>query len=152
MRCHHCAALLGVLLLNACATPEPAGNWIEVPLREGTFWQQGEGFKTGSYDIPIPAGGELEYQVALQEGAMIVYRWDVAMTDSSLLKVEFHGHTERVGDAPGTLIYYKVHSEGRESGAMKAPFTGIHGWYFNNTSGEAVVVKLQMAGVYTETE
>ena len=66
------------------------------------------------------------------------------------LTSEFHGHTERVGNAPGTLMYYKIHSDGRESGTLRAPFTGIHGWYLNNTSDDDIVVWLKVAGVYDE--
>lgn len=143
--------LLAALLLTACASA-PVGNWIEVPLGKETWWPQAEGFRTGSHEITVPAGKDLEFQVGLQQGAMLIYSWDVAMADPSLLKVEFHGHTERVGDAPGTLMFYKIHSEGRESGTLKAPFTGLHGWYYNNTSTADVVVKLQVAGFYTDGE
>ncbi len=35
-------------------------------------------------------------------------------------------------------------------GALRAPFTGIHGWYLNNQSTEDVVVRLKVAGHYTD--
>lgn len=135
--------------VTACSTT-PQGDWIEVPLSSQTYWEQASGYRTGEYEIPVPAGRDLEYKLSMQQDAIVVYEWEVVMPDPSLLKVEFHGHTERVGNAPGTLMYYKIHSDGRESGTLRAPFTGIHGWYLNNTSQDDVVVKLKVAGVYDE--
>lgn len=135
--------------ISAC-TSAPQGDWIEVPLSAATYWDHAQGFKTGEYEIPVAAGTDLEYKLGMQEGAVVTYDWTVAMADPSLLKVEFHGHTERVGNAPGTLMYYKVHSDGKESGTLRAPFTGIHGWYLNNTSDTDVVVKLKVAGSFEE--
>lgn len=135
--------------LAACTTP-PAGDWIEVPLSSATYWEQPVGYKTGEYEIPVAAGSDLEYKIGMAEGAMVVYDWNVAMADPSLLKVEFHGHTEQQPGTPGTVMFYKIHSEGKESGTLKAPFTGIHGWYLNNTSDEDVVVRLKVAGVFDE--
>ena len=126
-------------------------EWVDVPLSDNTWWEQGSGtWQEGDYEIPLAAGEALEYKVGMNEGAMIVYSWTVEMEDPSLLGVEFHGHTEPVAGAPGTVMFYKVHSEGRESGTLRAPFTGIHGWYLNNQSEQDIVVRLQVAGFYTE--
>lgn len=126
-------------------------EWVDVPLSEHTWWEQDSGsWLQGGYDIPLAAGEALEFKVGMTEGAMIVYNWTVEMADPSLLGVEFHGHTEPVDGQPGTVMYYKVHSDGRESGTLRAPFTGIHGWYLNNESEQDIVVKLQVAGYYTE--
>lgn len=58
------------------------------------------------------------------------------MANPELLTAEFHGHTERVGHTPGTVMFYKIHTDGKESGSLKAPLTGIHGGYLNNESAE----------------
>jgi hypothetical protein len=138
-----------VASVGAC-TSAPQGDWIEVPLSTATYWEQSGGYRSGEYEIPVPAGTDLEYKISMAQGAMVVYEWTVVMPDPAQLKVEFHGHTEREPGQPGTLMYYKVHNAGRESGTLRAPFTGIHGWYLNNTSDMDVVVKLKVAGVYDE--
>ena len=43
-------------------------------------------------------------------------------------------------------------SRGVESGTMKAPFDGIHGWYLNNRSDRDVVVKLTASGFFEDVE
>jgi hypothetical protein len=74
------------------------------------------------------------------------------MENHELLEVEFHGHTDRVGNEPGLLMFYKIHNDGEESETLTAPFSGIHGWYLNNKSAEDIVVVLNVAGFYSELE
>lgn len=74
------------------------------------------------------------------------------MENSELLDVDFHGHTNRIGDEPNLLMYYKVHNDGQESGPLNAPFSGIHGWHLNNRSEEDIVLILNLSGFYSEPE
>jgi hypothetical protein len=144
---------LAILSLAACAQlPAPVGNWIELPLEENTFAESSIKFKTGTYEIPVRAQQALEFQVNILENDTITYKWDVEMADPDNLDVEFHGHTNRVGDEPGLLMFYKIHNEGQGEGALTAPFSGIHGWYLNNKSDNDIVVKLVLSGFYTELE
>ncbi len=140
------------LLLGGCATAPPAGDWIEVPLRDNTWWQAAAAtpYREAAYRIPLAAGEALEHKLTLQEGAMLVYDWQVDMDEPALLTAEFHGHTERVGEAPGTVMFYKIHQDGREAGTLKAPFTGIHGWYFRNDSAQDIEIVLNAAGFFTD--
>lgn len=146
------APLAGLCAASGCANlPEqPAGDWLEVPLAENTWWEQGSDYREAAYSIPLASGEALEHKITMQADDIVVYTWTVAMADPSLLTAEFHGHTERVGEEPGTVMFYKVHQDGRESGALRAPFTGIHGWYFNNQSDEDIVVELRVAGFFAD--
>jgi hypothetical protein len=152
-------SLAGLLVpfLAACAAvdsqPQPdaavSQDWIEVPLPDGTFREYSGEYRSDTIDIPLDPYGELEYKLGLNEGDSIVYRWDVLeIEDPELLYSEFHGHTERVGNAPGTLMYYRKASGGTESGSLVAPFTGIHGWYLVNQTEEPITVRLNVAGFY----
>lgn len=141
--------LPGALALAADEAP-PAPEWIDVPLSPETWWEQGGDWKTANYDIPIAAGRALEHKLQMNAGDMIVYRWTVAMDEPELLTAEFHGHTERVGAEPGTVMFYSIHTNGEESGVLRAPFTGVHGWYLNNESTQDIVVRLQVAGYFSD--
>lgn len=142
-----------LFLLSSCTQLQaPVGNWIDVPLSENTFSENVASYRTGSYDIPLAGKQALEYKLGLLEGDSIVYTWTVEMIDSSLLNVEFHGHTERLDDEPGKVMFYKIHQEGRGEGSLISPFNGIHGWYFNNQSDEDIVVHMNVSGFYTELE
>lgn len=143
-----------LFLLQACASqPVPESpEWIDVPLSPATWWQQAGEYRSGEYAIPVAAGRALEYKIGMEEGAMVVYDLNVDIRDPALLNVEFHGHTERVGTAPGTVMFYTIHQDGHERGGLRAPFSGIHGWYLENRGDEDLVVRLRVAGYYSELE
>lgn len=131
------------------AAPAAPTDWIEVPLPTGTFRESVVEYRTDTIDIPLEPFGELEYKLGMREGDSIVYRWDaVDLADPESLYAEFHGHTERVGDAPGTLMFYRKATGATERGALVAPFTGIHGWYLQNSNDDPIVVRLHVAGFY----
>jgi len=143
-----------VITLSACTQTQtpPVGDWIDIPLTEHTFSEGSVPYRTGTYEIPLYPYEALEYKLGMKEGDTVVYEWTVSMNDPDLLEVEFHGHTERTGNEPGLLMFYKIHNEGQESGVLTAPFSGIHGWYLNNQTDEDIVVHLAVSGFYTELE
>jgi hypothetical protein len=128
----------------------PPSDWIEVPLSEDTFWELEPGWRTDVVEIAVPGdGGGLEYKLGLGQGDHIVYTWTAAgVSEPALFLSEFHGHTERVGDAPGTVMFYRRAVGVTEDGALTAPFEGIHGWYFQNDTPNEATVTLKVAGVY----
>jgi hypothetical protein len=136
--------------LDEVVAAAPAQDWIEVPLTENVFRQSEIDYRTDEIDIEVPPlGGGLEYKLAIREGDAIAYAWTAGeLAAPELFLSEFHGHTERVGDAPGTVMFYRRAVGGSESGALVAPFDGVHGWYFQNSGEEAVVVRLRVAGFY----
>ncbi|MEY4641037.1 MAG: hypothetical protein RLZZ227_1031 [Pseudomonadota bacterium] len=97
-----------------------------MPLSAATWWEQSAAYSTQVFDIPLAAGMALEHMLKMNAGDMIVYSWTVAMEDPSLLSSEFHGHTERSGEEPGSVMVYKVHKDGTERGSLRAPFSGVH--------------------------
>jgi hypothetical protein len=144
---------IDAVVAEAGDAPPPAQDWNEVPLSEGTFAEQA-GYRVDEIEIPVDAnGGALEYKLAMEEGDAVTYTWTAeGLTDPLLFLSEFHGHTERVGDAPGTLMFYRRAVGASESGMLVAPFTGIHGWYFKNDTEEPVVVRLSVSGFYERTD
>lgn len=128
----------------------PPSDWIEVPLSENTFRELRAGWRTDEVEIPVPGnGGALEYKLGMSEGDEIVYTWTAdGVSEPALFLSEFHGHTERVDDAPGTVMFYRRAVGTTEDGSVVAPFDGIHGWYFQNDTPNDVTVTLKVAGVY----
>lgn len=148
---HLSRSVLGVslcsIVLVACEETVPV-DWIEVPLQERTFFDGSQTFQQGTYEILVLRQSALEYKLGLNEGDAITYEWQVEMAQPELLNVEFHGHTHRVGDEPGTVMFYKIHADGSERGTLVAPFDGIHGWYLDNQSNQDITVQLSVAGFY----
>jgi len=138
----------GPAAAQAGASNPPA--WKEIPLGAGTYRQYQNNHQTDTIDIPVkPNGGEIEYMLKMKQGESVVYSWRaVDMANPEKLTSEFHGHTERAGTAPGTLIFYRKAMGGSESGSLVAPFEGIHGWYLKNDTERPIVVRLTVAGFY----
>lgn len=127
---------LGKMLgLNALAAPPKANIAMNIPT-------DGKSRKD-SVSLTIPAGGEMEYKLAMAQYAKLQYQWQA---ENGELAFDFHGEPQ--GDTTGYFESYAL-SVGKEiSGSLTAPFTGSHGWYWKNNSTTPVTVTLTMAGVY----
>ncbi len=62
------------------------------------------------------------------------------------LVLEFHGDPDA---NPQDVRSYDKSTKSNASGSFTAPVTGIHGWFWENPSGERVTIKLTSAGFYT---
>jgi hypothetical protein len=172
MRLMSGAALAGAVLFAACspqqsaqpeaaqtatasaepAVPEAANGWREYPLRDGVIEIQPAKWKTEEITIPIAAGGELEYKLAMKKGEAIVYSITYGdLEHPGLMVSEFHGHTPKAADGNGDLMFYSKTGGATQHGSFSAPWDGIHGWYLKNDSGKPVAVKLEVAGFYDHT-
>jgi hypothetical protein len=142
------AALVAIGGLALASLASSQVEWNELPLGAGVFREYAADYRTDVIDIPLAAGGELEYKLGLNEGDSIVYQWDAVDLDApETLYAEFHGHTPPVNNV-GDLMFYRKAAGATERGVLVAPFTGIHGWYLRNDGDEAVVVRLKVAGFY----
>ena len=94
-------------------------------------------------------GNELEYKVHMERGASYVYAWSVSgVADPEEFYTEFHGHTLSSGQSM-TVSEYRKATGTSDNGTLTAPFSGIHGWYFQNQAVPPVKVTLKLAGFYT---
>ncbi|MDG2177113.1 MAG: hypothetical protein P8M72_13420 [Gammaproteobacteria bacterium] len=143
--------LLPVALLLTSSLIQAQTEWLEDPLSEGTFSETETPFHQGDYEILVPAYSDFEYSINMEKDDVIVYTWTADMAAPELMDVEFHGHTDPV-DGKGMLMFFKVHNEGRGNATVTAPYTGGHGWYFNNHGEQDVLVKLHISGFYSEIE
>lgn len=148
-----CTATLAILgsAMVGCRETEPV-DWIEVPLAEHTYFAGTSPYREDSYEILVLRQSAIEFKLGQNGGDAITYNWELTTGDPELLHVEFHGHTHRVGDAPGTVMFYKIHSDGKENGTLVAPFDGIHGWYLDNQSTEDMMITLRVSGSYFDAD
>lgn len=125
-------------------------EWVEVDLEDGVFHPPSAAYRSDVIEIEVPELGQgLEYKLAMREGDAITYAWRVRGADiPALFQSEFHGHTEAVPGEAGTVMFYRKAVGLEESGALVAPFDGIHGWYFLNNDEEPAVVELAVSGFY----
>ncbi|MGE3841094.1 MAG: hypothetical protein AB7I50_05860 [Vicinamibacterales bacterium] len=84
----------------------------------------------------------IEYKYRLDKGEALLYSWSA----TAPVAVEFHAEPDS-GPKGYAQTYEKA--QGREaSGTLTAPFSGIHGWYWENLGNEPITVTLTSSGFY----
>jgi hypothetical protein len=112
-----------------------AGTAIVVP-QDRAFHQETVDFAVG------PREG-IEYKYRLDKGEALLYSWKA----TAPVNVEFHAEPD--GAPQGyAQTYEKTSASNSASGTLTAPFPGIHGWYWENTTDQAITVSLTSAGYY----
>ena len=96
-------------------------------------------------EVTVPAGRGVEYKFYMQQYQKMIYQWK---TDNSPLYFDLHGEPE--GDTTGYFESYAIATLVEMEGSFTAPFSGVHGWYWKNTSNEPVTVELVVSGEYSE--
>lgn len=115
-----------------------------------------QGFRTDTIEIPLTGflggrfGSELEYKVRMRKDATLIYQWEaVGPKDARDFHYDFHGHTTpRRGGERMTVATYKQAYGLKQQGALTAPFDGIQGWLFSNSSDNPIVVRVKLVGFY----
>ena len=85
----------------------------------------------------------MEYKYRLDKGEALLYSW------KATAPVNYEFHAEPDGAPRGYAQTYEKEDEKQQaSGTLTAPFSGIHGWYWENTTDQEVTVTLTTAGYY----
>ena len=104
---------------------------------------QDRGFQAETVDFAIAPGKYVEYKYRLQKGEALLYSWKATG------RVNVDVHAEPDGAPRGYAESYEKRDRVIQgSGTLTAPFSGIHGWYWQNQGDSAVTVTLTSAGYY----
>ena len=104
---------------------------------------QDTAFKSETVDFAIAPRQGMEYKYRLDKGEALLYSWKA----SGPVNVEFHAEPD--GAPRGyAQTYEKADRQVTASGTLTAPFPGIHGWYWENTTDQPITVTLSSAGYY----
>ena len=113
-----------------------AGGGTILAPQDAAFKQEAITFEAG------PREG-FEYKYRLEKGEALLYSW----TASAPMNTEFHAEPD--GAPRGyAQTYEKKDGMTGASGTLTAPFSGIHGWYWENTTDQPAKVTLTTAGYY----
>ena len=117
------------------AAPAANGGTTLIAPQEKVFSSETVEFKVG------PRQG-MEYKYRLDKGEALLYSWKA----TAPVNVEFHAEPD---DGPrGYAQTYEKSQGAQASGTLTAPFSGIHGWYWENTTDQEITVTLTSAGYY----
>lgn len=100
-------------------------------------------FKTDEMSVTLASGEGAEIKAAMRPGERIVFSW----TATGGVDVDMHG--EATGGPEGqSTSYLKAEGEKSGHGAFTAPFTGNHGWFWQNLNDDPVTVTVRVSGYY----
>jgi hypothetical protein len=100
-------------------------------------------FKQETVEFKLAPREGMEYKYRLEKGEALLYSWKTTGA------VNFEFHAEPDGAPRGyAQTYEKADRKSESSGTLTAPFPGIHGWYWENTTGQEITVMLTSAGYY----
>jgi len=121
--------------LSGSAATTGATATIVVP-QDRAFKQETVEFKVG------PREG-MEYKYRLDKGEALLYSWKTTGP------VNYEFHAEPDGAPRGyAQTYEKGEGKAEASGTLTAPFSGIHGWFWENPTTQPITVTLTSAGFY----
>jgi len=139
---------LGLSALSGVTTaeepvPPPEGAKV-APVQEGPFALYPAAFKVDSRELVLGPYEYVEYKYHLERGASMLFSWRA----SGDVMHDFHGDPEGQSSSAAAQSF-DARPRRQADGSFDAPFTGIHGWYWENPGGETITVHVTTAGFYT---
>lgn len=108
-------------------------------------------FHSDVIEIPLRRlGGELEYKVRMKAGDGLVYSWRVEqLPEPDLLYYDFHGESRDLAKGQEPVVEeYRQRTGDHDAGVLIPSLSGVHGWFFQNSSEKPVTVRLRLSGFY----
>ena len=94
--------------------------------------------------LRVGPGGWLEYTYRMEVGATMLFSWQATGP------LEYNFHSAPDGAPPGYAESFDAQENDRAHGTYTAPFTGVHGWYWENMTDAEVTISFWTAGFYSE--
>lgn len=94
--------------------------------------------------VVVPAGKGIEYKVKMLKHGNLKYEWN---SGDETMFFDFHGDPFSEIKT-GWYQSYTIAYSNNMVGTFIAPFEGVHGWYFKNTTDKDITVDLVLKGQY----
>ena len=101
-----------------------------------------EEYKTDMVELELAPTEWVESTYQLDEGASLLFSWQATGA------VSYNFHSAPDGAPPGYAETFDAQESESAHGTYIAPFTGIHGWYWENLGSDYVTIRLTTAGFY----
>ena len=106
---------------------------------------EGGEFRSDYVEFPLSPFESIEYKYRLEAGQAMLYSWQAEG------EVVFDFHSEEEGTDPEDAISFSVGRAAAQHGSYVAPYTGIHGWFWENRGQQEVTVRLKTTGYFSES-
>jgi hypothetical protein len=109
----------------------------------GAISPQAAEYKVDTAEFVLGAYEFLEYKYRIEQGGAMVFSWEASRP------VIYDFHSEPDGAPEGYAESFDKAETAQAHGTYTAPFSGIHGWFWENPGADAVTIRLTSAGFYT---
>lgn len=107
--------------------------------------EEGE-YRVDRAELSLYPAEWVEYFYRLDESSNMVFTWEATGP------VTYNFHASPDGAPAGYAESFDAQDLAEGHGTYTAPFTGIHGWYWENIGTEEITISLTTAGFYTTAE
>jgi hypothetical protein len=114
--------------------PKPGGPLTPVPTS----------YKVDAIEFLLTPDQFVEYKFNLKPGMIMVFNWKA----TAPVDVDFHTVPDGKPISASETFMRGVASSGQ--GTYRAPYAGLHGWYWKNTGKSDVRIILNASGFFTE--
>ena len=122
--------------------PPPTGDTL-APIEQGPIALYPREYKLDSREFVLGPYEYIEFKYHLAQNATMLFSWAA----SADVMHDFHGDGD--GAAPSAAESFDASPRRQADGSFTAPFSGIHGWFWENPGGDTITVRLTTAGFYT---
>jgi hypothetical protein len=133
--------LLRTAPVEKAVAPPTAADEGFTPVKQGESQLYAAGFRTDDVEFVLQPYDYIEYKYHLVQGAPMMFSW----TADAPLTQEFHGEPDA---NPEAVVSYDKSTKRSANGALTAPMTGIHGWFFENPGNTPIRIHLVSSGFY----
>lgn len=135
---------LGLSALRPSTEPvAPPASEILAPTATGPIDLYPSEFRVDAREFELGPYEYVEYKYHLAQEASMLFSWAA----SAGVLHDFHG--DRDGAPANAAESYDGEPRERADGEFTAPFSGIHGWYWENPGGDTIRIRVTTAGFYT---
>ena len=122
---------------------QPGGPPI-APKPGGPLTPSGTTYKIDAIEFSLRPDQFVEYKFRLKTGEMMVFNWKA----TAPVEVDFHTVPDGKPISASQTFMRGTASSGQ--GTYRAPYPGLHGWYWKNACKETVNIILNASGFFTE--
>ena len=139
--------LLVIVILPAEYGIDPLGTGTMLGLlglsRDRPIALELDEYRLDSAELVVGPYDWVEYTYRFEEGGSMLFSW------RSTGQLSYNFHSAPDGAPPGYADSFDAKESDQAHGAYAAPYTGVHGWYWENQTSDPVTISLSTAGFYS---
>jgi len=114
-------------------------------LEENPFEEQLEVHKSDYVEFILGPFESVEYKYLLDMDASMLFRW------VACVELYYDMHAEPAGLGEDYAESFEQGTGESRMGSFHAPFTGIHGWFWENRGSQTITLQLHSSGFYVNS-